>query len=59
MAKSKTSIRASARCLDEGRVPDWNRVRYEMFKRLGYFVTESSEHFASMCPGLSSATART
>src|SRR6185436_5603419 len=24
----------------ENRVPDWNRVRYEMFKRLGYFVTE-------------------
>jgi alpha-galactosidase len=32
--------------LDEGRVPEWNRVRYEMFKRLGYFVTESSEHFS-------------
>ena len=24
----------------EGRVPDWNRVRYEMLTRLGYFVTE-------------------
>jgi alpha-galactosidase len=34
----------------EGRVPDWNRVRYEMFTRLGYFVTESSEHFAEYCP---------
>jgi alpha-galactosidase len=34
----------------EGRVPDWNRVRYEMFMRLGYFVTESSEHFAEYCP---------
>ncbi|MEO8396430.1 MAG: alpha-glucosidase/alpha-galactosidase, partial [Chloroflexota bacterium] len=32
--------------LEEGRQPDWNRVRYEMFKRLGYFVTESSEHFS-------------
>lgn len=30
----------------DGRVPDWNRVRYEMFTRLGYFVTESSEHFS-------------
>ena len=35
---------------DEGRVPDWNRVRYEMFNRLGYFVTESSEHFAEYVP---------
>jgi len=25
-------------------------VRYEMFKRLGYFVTESSEHFAEYVP---------
>ena len=24
----------------EGRVPAWNRVRYEMLTRLGYFVTE-------------------
>ena len=30
----------------EGRVPKWNRVRYEMLMRLGYFVTESSEHFS-------------
>jgi alpha-galactosidase len=34
----------------EGRVPDWNRVRYEMLERLGYFVTESSEHFAEYMP---------
>jgi alpha-galactosidase len=34
----------------EGRVPDWNRVRYEMLERLGYFVTESSEHFAEYTP---------
>jgi len=34
----------------EGRVPDWNRVRYEMLTRLGYFVTESSEHFAEYVP---------
>jgi alpha-galactosidase len=27
-----------------------NRVRYEMLKRLGYFVTESSEHFAEYVP---------
>ncbi|MBX7243971.1 MAG: alpha-glucosidase/alpha-galactosidase [Candidatus Sumerlaeaceae bacterium] len=34
----------------EGRVLDWNRVRYEMLMRLGYFVTESSEHFSEYCP---------
>ncbi len=36
--------------VDEDRVPDWNRVRYEMFQRLGYFVTESSEHFSEYVP---------
>jgi len=36
--------------IDEGRVPDGDRVRFEMFKRLGYFVTESSEHFAEYTP---------
>jgi alpha-galactosidase len=36
--------------MDEGRVPKTNRVRYDMFKRLGYFVTESSEHFAEYVP---------
>lgn len=30
----------------EGRIPAWNRVRYEILRRTGYFVTESSEHFA-------------
>ena len=34
----------------EGRVPAWNRVRYEMLERLGYFVTESSEHFSEYVP---------
>jgi len=36
--------------VEEGRVPDGNRTRYEMLTRLGYFVTESSEHFAEYCP---------
>ena len=36
--------------LDEGRAPEWNLVRYEMLKRLGYFVTESSEHFSEYTP---------
>ncbi|HET9223870.1 MAG TPA: alpha-glucosidase/alpha-galactosidase [Roseiflexaceae bacterium] len=34
----------------EGRTPEWNRVRYEMLARLGYFVTESSEHFSEYVP---------
>ncbi|MFQ5974567.1 MAG: alpha-glucosidase/alpha-galactosidase [Alphaproteobacteria bacterium] len=33
-----------------GDVPDNNRVRYEVLKRTGYFVTESSEHFAEYVP---------
>lgn len=36
--------------VEEGRVPDWNRVRYEALTKLGYFVTESSEHFAEYVP---------
>ncbi len=36
--------------LADGKVPDWNRVRYEMLKRTGYFVTESSEHFSEYGP---------
>ena len=35
---------------EKGTMPDGNRVRYEMLKRLGYFVTESSEHFAEYTP---------
>jgi alpha-galactosidase len=34
----------------QDRVPDWNRVRYEVFNRFGYFVTESSEHFSEYVP---------
>ena len=34
----------------ENRVPDWNRVRYEILKRFGCFVTESSEHFSEYTP---------
>jgi alpha-galactosidase len=34
----------------EDRVPDWNRVRYELFRHFGHFVTESSEHFAEYSP---------
>lgn len=46
------------RAYAQGRAPKpsaWNErcqnyVRYEMLKRLGYFVTESSEHFAEYVP---------
>jgi alpha-galactosidase len=36
--------------LEQGRVPEWDRVRFEMLRRLGYFVTESSEHMAEYVP---------
>jgi len=35
---------------DAQREPDWNRVRYEVLRHFGYFVTESSEHFAEYTP---------
>jgi alpha-galactosidase len=38
------------RVIEEGRVPHNNRVRYDLFTRLGYFVTESSEHFSEYAP---------
>jgi alpha-galactosidase len=34
----------------EGREPATNRVRYEILRRTGHFVTESSEHFAEYVP---------
>jgi alpha-galactosidase len=34
----------------EGRAPADNLVRYELLTRLGYFVTESSEHFSEYVP---------
>ena len=34
----------------EGRMPAWNRVRYEMLHQLGHFPTESSEHFSEYVP---------
>jgi alpha-galactosidase len=41
---------ALRRVLEEERMPDTNRVRYELMRRFGYFVTESSEHFAEYVP---------
>ena len=34
----------------QGEMPAWNTVRYEMLKQLGHFPTESSEHFAEYVP---------
>jgi alpha-galactosidase len=36
--------------VEEDRVPNWNRVRYDLFKRFGYFITESSEHLSEYVP---------
>lgn len=33
-----------------GEEPGWNKVRYEILRRTGHFVTESSEHFAEYVP---------
>jgi alpha-galactosidase len=36
--------------LEQGRVPAHDQVRFEMLRRLGYFVTESSEHMSEYVP---------
>jgi len=36
--------------VDRGRIPEWNRVRYEVFRYFGFFSTESSEHLAEYVP---------
>ncbi len=38
------------RLLAEGRQPGHERVRFEVLRRFGYFVTESSEHFSEYVP---------
>lgn len=38
------------KALDNPRVYNSDKVRFEMMRRLGYFVTESSEHFSEYCP---------
>ena len=38
------------RVIAEGRVPEYNQVRYQLFEKFGYFVTESSEHFSEYGP---------
>jgi alpha-galactosidase len=41
---------ALSRVLEEERFPEPDRVRYELFRHFGYFVTESSEHFSEYVP---------
>lgn len=41
---------ALRRLAAEGRVPEREQVRFEVLKRFGYFVSESSEHFAEYVP---------
>ena len=43
-------LRGDAERTDGGTSGLSDAVRYEMFKRLGYFVTESSEHFSEYTP---------
>ncbi len=60
MAATPASIRSSTRApRADKRAPKPNMhgnprcqniVRYEMFQKLGYFVTESSEHFCRIHP---------
>jgi len=49
-AGSEIPNRGHAGRSDGGTTGLSDAVRYEMFKRLGYFVTESSEHFAEYVP---------
>lgn len=40
-------LKAIAEC---GEAPDGDKVRFEVLKQLGFFVTESSEHFSEYTP---------
>jgi len=51
IAKRKDApSRGHAARTDGGTIGLSDAVRYEMFRRLGYFVTESSEHFSEYVP---------
>ncbi len=49
-AQQPAPFRGDAGRSDGGTTGLSDEVRYEMFRRLGYFVTESSEHFAEYVP---------
>ncbi|MFW5976870.1 MAG: alpha-glucosidase/alpha-galactosidase [Bacillota bacterium] len=38
------------RAFEKGNIPDHDRVRFEMMRQFGYYVTESSEHNAEYLP---------
>ncbi len=48
--RDELPIRTSQDRIEDGVDGMSDAVRYEMLKRLGYFVTESSEHFAEYVP---------
>jgi alpha-galactosidase len=51
VAKKKDApLRGHTARTDGGTIGLSDAVRYEMFRRLGYFVTESSEHFSEYVP---------
>ncbi len=50
LADQPAPLRGDANRTDGGIEGLSDAVRYEMFKRLGYFVTESSEHFSEYTP---------
>ena len=47
---SSATARTSTRRCASSTPPAANRVRYEVLRHFGYFVTESSEHFAEYVP---------
>ena len=48
--KKEAPLRGHTARTDGGVIGLSDGVRYEMFRRLGYFVTESSEHFSEYVP---------
>ena len=49
-ATAKISTRPCGRSRPKAAYPAWERVRFEVLRRFGYFVTESSEHFSEYVP---------
>jgi alpha-galactosidase len=48
--KGKDAYPLLRQALEDGRIPPDDLVRAELFRRLGYYVTESSEHNAEYSP---------
>lgn len=47
--KGKDLYPALFKAMDDPKVYNTNKVRFELMRRLGYFITESSEHNAEYC----------